>query len=428
MNSMLKVFFLLLKRDVKLRILFIFCCLLACSAIVLTIKTISSLRDSVAENNSKVQNQTVDERDVFNKIHILENKVRENPNKPSLHVDLGKLYYEIGEKDKAKVEIYRAIGLSSKGDYRARYELVRFYIKTNEYYLAKAVLSEIPNNNDKSKKAELLVLLAEMAEDRQEYVEAAKIYEEALGFYNPTSAQYKKIQHELAFVYERVADFYYLDSDSSKAIEYLNSSLEKKKTASAFFKLGMIYEINGKLNDAVDNYNKAYKLNKYGINAAVYNNALKKRISEDRSSLSEKDIIQFGLFIKNTDKLVKEVVLLKNIHISNVNTEYLRLSEPKNSIEAVLQFQVTNVSKKPVDNLKIRVIFANDGKIFDFQDIYVANQKYPLEKLSYTSPISVEAKPIKIKNDKNIVILLYISTSSGDDQWVLNKTSVIYVR
>ena len=90
-------------------------------------------------------------------------------------------------------------------------------------------------------------------------------------------------------------------------------------------------------------------------------------ISQNRETLSEKDIVQYGLFIKNTDKFVNKTVLLKDVRISNVNTEYLRSSGPDNSIEAVLKFQVMNISKKSVDNLKIRVIFANDGKVFDFR-------------------------------------------------------------
>ena len=428
MNSMLRVLILLLKRDVKLRIFFIICCLLAFVAVGLTIKTISGFIESKAEKVEASQTKTVDTKELFDKLHILENKVRENPDDASLHIDLGKLYYKIGEENRAKVELYRAVGLSPKGDFLAKYELVRLYINLGEYQIAKVILSEIPNtrNNDKMKKAELLISLAELAEDNSEYLDAAKMYESALGFYNPESAQYKKIQNELAFVYERVADYYYSGDDISKAVEYLNSSLEKKKTSSAFFKLGLIAEIEGNLDEAVKKYTDAYLLNKEGVNADVYNNALRKRISENRETLSEKDIVQYGLFIKNTDKFVNKTILLKDVRISNVNTEYLRSSGPENSIEAVLKFQVMNISKKSVDKLKIRVIFANDGKVFDFRDIYIANKKHPLEKLSYTSSVSVEAKPIVINNDRNVIILIYTSTSD-DDRWVLSKTSVIYI-
>ena len=178
-----------------------------------------------------------------------------------------------------------------------------------------------------------------------------------------------------------------------------------------FFKLGLIAEIEGNLDEAVKKYTDAYLLNKEGVNADVFNNALRKRISANRETLSEKDIVQYGLFIKNTDKFVNKTVLLKDVRISNVNTEYLRSSGPENSIEAVLKFQVMNT---------------NDGKVFDFRDIYIANKKHPLEKLSYTSSVSVEAKPIVINNDRNVVILIYTSTSD-DDRWVLSKTAVIYI-
>ena len=192
---MLRVLILLLKRDVKLRIFFIICCLLALVAVGLTIKTISGFIESKAEKVEASQTKTVNTKELFDKLHILENKVRENPDDASLHIDLGKLYYEIGEENRAKVELYRAVGLSPKGDFLAKYELVRLYINLGEYQIAKVILSEIPNtrNNDKMKKAELLISLAELAEDNSEYLDAAKMYESALGFYNPESAQKYKM-------------------------------------------------------------------------------------------------------------------------------------------------------------------------------------------------------------------------------------------
>ena len=87
MNSMLRVLILLLKRDVKLRIFFIICCLLALVAVGLTIKTISGFIESKAEKVEASQTKTVNTKELFDKLHILENKVRENPDDASLHID-----------------------------------------------------------------------------------------------------------------------------------------------------------------------------------------------------------------------------------------------------------------------------------------------------------------------------------------------------
>lgn len=426
MNNMLRVLLVLIKRDKKIIGLLAIVTVLVFMALYLIMNiAVSLVEESIPQKNVQVSEK--EKKDIFKKIYVLENKVRENPKNSYLHRELGVLYYEIGEKDKAKIELFRAVKLSDSTDYGAKYELVKLYIDMDEYDIAKALLFEIPTDKTKNGqlRGDLLVRLASKAIERNNFLDATKLYEMSLGYYNPKSAAYKDIQDKLGPVYEKTADYYYSQKNKEKTAEYLTHSLEKKPIASTYFKFGLINEIEGNFSEAIKYYNRAYKMNKLGINAFVYNNALKRELDKNRSALSESDIIQYGLLVKNTDKDAENIVLLKNVQISNVSTEYLRISDNQNLIDSMLKFQIMNVSKKQIDYLKVRVVFMNDNRVFDYKDLYIADKNRPFERLSYTNLLSVNAKPVLITKDKNIKAYVYLSLSNGEDKWFLNRIIVI---
>jgi len=205
-----------------------------------------------------------------------EKLVRTYPNNYYLHLRLGKLFLEVNEPDKAKVEIYRAMSLAPKNNFEAHFEMANLYFKYDEPELAEDVVSKIENDSlfyVLVKKAEFYEMWGD-AIGEKDYPEALRKYKNAYDYYlKAKSIKFPAFRKKLVDVYIEFADALMIEGEVKDAAKMLLLANKIKETSEADYRLAIIYKPDSILK-ALPYYKAAYTLTKDNFYTAKYFDAL----------------------------------------------------------------------------------------------------------------------------------------------------------
>ena len=349
--------------------------------------------------------------------------VRVFPENYEAHIRLAELYLEVNELDMAKVEYMKAIKLGYKTKYQANIALADLYVQENNYNLAEGFINGIKDINDKK----ALQLIGDFyckwgntlkQDDKTEAIRKFKI---AYKYYKKSdSPNLVKLKKDVRNVYIDISNDFLKINKPQDAIDILKLSLVFWNNAETHYRLAKIYEKQGKIDAAIDEYKTAFGLNPTVSNPESYVVLLIKKAE----ILKEKgDKVSAELYYTRAKKFDSKLNIFMNpdsrIIINNLSAK-CNENIDKDILIPEISFKLTNISKDKINQLKIKVVFLENNKPFSEEIKTIVSDKNPLMPASSPSPLNLfSSEPVNYVLDKhNLLAQIYISQKTPD-KWVL---------
>ncbi len=352
--------------------------------------------------------------------------VKVHPYNSKIHLKLGQLYQEVKEKQKAKIEIFRAMKTCPKGDFEAHFAMADLYLKNKESELAEDLVEQLKGEELKQKKYKVLKakFYADLGDHyAREYPEkslrllkkAHKIYEE----YN--CEEIKDIKEQIARVGVSLANTFIGQEKGKEAFATLKNALKYSDSPKLHNKLAILYEPID-IKKSIQHSKRAYELDKSNSNKDNYYMILRKasKIYKKKGEKTESKYYEH-LAEKVKPKIVvptqKDFDLLVNIFSMIYNEEKQRPG---------ISFNVTNVNKDKLEYLKCKVEFIHKGNVVDETVFQIADKNRPIKGDSrskqhqiYTNK-SVDEKTL----EEGLNIKIYLS-KANPDKWEVYRNMLL---
>lgn len=357
--------------------------------------------------------------------------VRAYPASYEGHIRLGRLYAEVREPDKAKVEYYRAMNLGEQGRHDAYLALAELYALNGSYDLAEKFLASIQD----TKVRRTVVGLGdfyykwgkylERSKDStsKDRLEAIRKYKIAYKFYKKAKAPARKeVKHSIDIAYARIADELLATDHKIDAIKILNISLKYEENAVAHYKLARIFE-NDNIDKALEHYEHAFKLNHTIAKKDRYADLLAKR-AEQLKLEGEETRSKYYFYLAHKMKPESKVVVSPDNEIM-VSLLSAKLNDNKDdTLTPGIVVKVTNLGASQIEDLKLKVVFYKDEEHLAEKVETIVDAHKPLSKDGSTSKIVIysPATVHKAYVDQDIKVQIFVYNSKAKD-WKLYRTA-----
>lgn len=352
--------------------------------------------------------------------------IRLYPDTYDIHLKLGQLYEEMDEMEHAKIEYIRAIRLKLKHRHEAHLALVFLYVKDNRYGIAKEIIKDIENIKNNDLQAALARIFYDWGKHLQktDRLEAIRTFKQAYNYAQKTQPKLaKEIIKHIERNYADISDTLMENNEAKKAIEILNLSISCQDNALAHYKLAKIYETDkkdAKIDEALEEYNKAFQMNPNVGNKNSYVNLLMKKA---RVLAKNGDTVKSKLCYLKAKKLDSKLDVPKNPNnkiLFNLIATKINEDIERDILIPGIIFKFTNISKTAVTSLRAKIVFIKDDKTFSIKIITIADEANPIKGDSASSDISVYSdKLVKhIFDDHDLRVQVYISQVTSDE-WKL---------
>ncbi len=351
--------------------------------------------------------------------------VRLYPDNYDIHMKLANIYIETDELEKAKIEYIRAIRLGYKYRYDANLALAKIYGKENRFDIAEDLLKDIKdtNNNKAQKGIGNLYYNWGKSLKKGDRLEAIRKFKKSCDYYKKAGSNLsEKALGQIASLFAGISDTLVSYDEDKKAIETLGLSIAYKDNAIAHYKLAKIYE-KSDIDKSLKEYSKAFELNSNIGNKNAYISLLMKKAKILAAKENEKDKAKSRLYYMKAKKLDVNLNIPENpdsrILFNLIATKVNEDMERDILIPGII-FNITNISKELIKNLKVKIIFIKDNKQLSMKIIKIADKKTPLKGDDKTSNISIYSdKTVRhVFDDHNLRIQVYISQKTPD-KWKL---------
>ncbi len=349
--------------------------------------------------------------------------IRLYPKNYDVHRKLAELYKQLNEPEKAKAENIRAISAAPPYRYEAILALAKIYINEKRFDIAEDLIKNIKKTN----RPELLKELGDIYYAAGEFysagdrLEAIRKFKKAYDFYKKAQNSLKnKALMKIHTLYAEIADTLASHNQNKEAENILNLSIEYKDNALAHYKLAKIYEKNSLAEKALKEYSKAFKMDSNIGNINSYAALLLKE-AENFDKKGEK--IKAELYRLKAKKINKKLdvpdnpdkkILFRLIAIK-INEDIER-----DTLRPGIIFNITNITDKILNKIKVKVIFYEGNKPFNTKIISIANEEFPLKGDARTSDVSVYSDKFinHVFDEHDLWAKVYISQQEPDE-WEL---------
>lgn len=352
--------------------------------------------------------------------------VRIYPESYKAHIELGNLLLQVKESEMAKVEYYRAMKLDNSRRYDAYFAMTEIYISENNYDFAQKllmVIKDVPNRGVIEQIGDFYYKWGNSLIEKDE-LEAVRKYKEAINFYEKINSDHiKKAQRSIDEAYARISNKFVSDNKKDEAIKILELSVDFDNNELAHYKLARIYA-NIDINKAINEYEKAFnQKSPYLFDKSEFIHLLVKKgdMAKDQG-----DNVLSAYYYNKVKSLEPKsnIPYITDKHLI-ITVLAVRYNENLDDdiITPGISFKIMNVSKNPVKNLKVKVAFFDDNKLYSETIQTIADSVSLMEPDAVTNAISIfSQKPVpQVFSTHNINARIFLSQDKID-KWKLYRT------
>ncbi len=345
------------------------------------------------------------------------------PGDYDVHVRLAELYEELDEPEKAKTEYIRAIRVGHRHRHEATLALAKMYVKENRFDIAEDIIKEIKNIKDNQVLKEIGDIYYSSGEflSKGDRLEAIRKFKKARNYYKKAQSDLsKQALGKINILYAEISDMLVENNESKKAIEILNLSMSYEDNALAHYKLAKIYEKKSLIDKAIKEYSESFKMDSEVGNINAYAALLMKeaetmelngkKVKAELYRLKARKINAKLDIPDNPDKKILFSLIAIKIN-EDIDRDVL--------IPGII-FNLTNITDKVINNIKVKVIFYEGNKPFSTRVMNVADEEYPLQGDAKTSDISIYSnQPVRhVFDEHDLWAKVYVS-QENPDKWKL---------
>jgi|GEM_PF-1903526 len=360
-------------------------------------------------------------------LQIYNKAVRSYPGSYEAHLRLGNVFRQVNELEKAKLEYYRAIKMTSVNRYDAYFAMADIYVSQDDYDIAQDFLTQIQNIPQKTVSNKIGDFYFNWGNKFQnsDPPEAIRKYKLAYDFYSRCNNEKVTLARAaIENTYSDIVDSLLAENNADESIKILNDSINYFDNATAHYKLARIYEKKN-IDKAITEYTKAFALNSSIAPTDGFSQLLVKKADN---------------LYKNGDKLTAKIyyekaknldakIIIPYINDDHIIVNLLASKSNKDSDKHLytpgISFKITNISKNKIEYLKAKVVFNINDEKYSEEIQEISTQKDPLAPFSITPVINIySSKPVSYEYQyakPKIEVLVYISQKP--DKWKLFRST-----
>ena len=357
--------------------------------------------------------------------------VRVFPENYEAHISLAELYLRANETDLAKVEYIEAIKLGYKSKYQANIAMANFYAEENKYILAESFINEIKDIKDK--KADQLIgdfyYKWGLFVEKSNAADAIRKFETAYKYYKKSnSPKFLTLKKKIKDTYINISNTLLSSNQLQDAADILKISLKFWNNAETHYRLAKIYEKQGEMDNAISEYQTAFKLNPSVSGTEGYVALLIKKADIFKAKGDKISADLYYTKAKNLDSGANIPFNPDNRIIINNLEAKCNENIDKDILIPEISFKLTNISKNKIKCLKIKVVFLENNNPFSEEIKTLATEKNPLNNDSRTSQINIfSLKPVNYVLDKhNLLAQIYISQKNPDEWKLFRNIKIVW--
>lgn len=362
-------------------------------------------------------------------LEIYKRAVNNYPDSYEAHLLLGNAYLEVEEPALAKEEFNKAVELSGDsskaGD--AQIAMSSMLLSDKNFEQAEKILLSVEDPKPKKVKAKLAEMYLKWGDDKfgdNTRLDAIDKYKLAFKNYDNVDVEaQQKVEDKVIKVYNDISNDFLTQKKVDQAISILKQSIEFVENSSAHIRLAEIYNKQNKRDDAISEYEKAYDVDTTGTSALYLSELLvEKGIDLARKSKLDEAKKCFEKAQEVNPSIIIPAEILYSVALSSIKTN-LSPNTKTNKLYPTVSFVLTNQGNEPVDYLKTKVVFFEDGKIIGVVEKPIASKQKQLAVKESSSLINLDS-PSGVDNiKKNHIIMakIYLLYDKQND-WKFART------
>ncbi len=356
--------------------------------------------------------------------------VRIFPGNYDAHMRLAELYNGVNEPDKAKIEYIRAINLGYKSKYKANMAMADVYIKENKYIMAESFIKPLQDTKNKEVRQQIGDFYYKWGDycKKTDEPEALRKYIIAYSYYKfSNSKNLKNTKEKIGTIYNDISYELAKLKKTDEAINILKLSLKYFDDPKTHYNLAKLYEKQGKIDNAMEEYKLALKLKP---TPSVTTEYIKLLIKKAEISKKKGDKVSAELYYTLAKKLKPGLNVPMNPDnriIINILAAKYNEDIDKDILVPGINLKLTNISSEKINSLKLKVVFLDDNKPFSEEIKIIATEKNPLNNDSSSPELNIfSSKSLNHVFDKhNIIARIYISQKSPDKWTLFRNVNII---
>ncbi len=365
----------------------------------------------------KKGNKYIEEGNNVKALKVYTKITRKFPESYEGHLQLARVYKQIKEKDRAKIEYYRATKLNYLFNYDAYFELAQMYIEEDNYEFAEEIIKPL------KKKANLKTLKKRiggfyynwgnhLSNKLNQKSKAIRKYKTAIEFYKQCDKELVEHTEEtIVDTYIDIANNYTVHKQTQDAVKILEIALKYRETANIRYELSQLYKTFD-LKKAAEELKKTIYMEPENERfLAAYINIL---IAQAEEAINKQQFKKAKLFYESAKKYKEKYqfeIVKKRLFVINIlGIKYNELPKSDEIVPGI-SFKITNNSSKLVNKLETKVIFLKNGKYYSSTTKQIVDSKSLLKPDETTEEIIVfSPNPMKkLKSHEKLQIKVFLS-------------------
>ncbi len=390
---------------------------LAMLAVILVILVSFYSQPETLSNMLKTGSKYIEEGNNAKALKIYTKITRKFPDSYEGHLQLARVYKQIKEKDRAKIEYYRAMKLNYLFNFDAYFELAQMYVDEDNYEFAEEIIRPL------KKKTNLKTLKKRIGDfyynwgnhlsnKLNQKSKAIRKYKIAIEYYEKSDKELVDHTKEtIVDTYIDIANNYSLHKQNKDAIKILKMALDYRESATIHYELSQLYKTFD-LKAASEELKKTIYMEPENERfLAAYINIL---IAQAEESIEKQEFKKAKLFYESAKKYKEKYqfeIVKKRLFVVNIlGIKYNELPKSDETVPGI-SFKITNNSNKLVNKLETKVIFLKNGKYFSSITQKIIGSKNLLKPDETTDEIIVFSPNAmkKLKSHEKIKIKVFLS-------------------
>jgi tetratricopeptide (TPR) repeat protein len=345
------------------------------------------------------------------------------PDSAEAHLHLGNALLDANEPEEAKKQFEEAVRLTrdSKNSYDAQVAMSTMLLVDSQFEQAEKTLLTVDDpkpDKVKIKLADLYVKWGDHIYSPATRLDAIEKYKLAFKNYDDVDVEaQQKVEDKVIKVYMDIANDFLTDKKVDQAINILKESQEFVDNPLTHIKLAEIYKKQNKRDDAIAEYEKAYEVDTTGTSALYLGELLvEKGVELAKKNEMDKAKEQFEKAQEVNPSIIIPAEILYSISLASIKT-HLIPNTLTDKLYPKVTFQVKNEGKDPVNYLKAKAIYYENGKVVGKAEKVIASDKTPLDvkKTSSLIDLASEMGVPDIKKTHVIQAKIYLAYDKQDD-------------
>lgn len=323
--------------------------------------------------------------------------VRIYPGSYEAHLRLGDIYIKINEKEKAKIEYYRALKLKLPNRYEAHFALANLYFSQGKTYVAKDIIDSVKNIKNKQVYKGVGKFYYKWGDKQKNKskIEAARKYKISYKFLKKAEDDREiiKITQKIENNYLAISKELINNDKLDEAINIVSSAIKwVDESAALHYHLAELYNTKDKPDKALQEFEKAFELNPNPGPSDIFISLLKEK-AKKLEKQNKKSIAKF--IYQKIKKMDAENEILQNtnnkVFIKLTATKFNQNKE-KGTFSPGISFRIANIGKEKIDKVKLKIDFLKEDKHLSSEVVEVILPDKEIKPGELTKEITVFSK------------------------------------